>query len=203
MKLDFFESDREPIHLDMIDADVLYYPIFFEPKKADDLYKKLLNTINWQQDTIKVFGKTYLQPRLTSLYANNSNTYTYSNVTMHPNLFTEELLWIKNEIEKVCLTQFTTCLLNLYRNGQDSNGWHSDNEKELGKNPVIASVSFGEERRFHLKHKAHKDHRKTIQLQHGSLLIMQGPTQEHWLHQIPKTSKVIQPRINLTYRVIQ
>jgi alkylated DNA repair dioxygenase AlkB len=113
------------------------------------------------------------------------------------------LVFIKNEIEEICLENFTTVLLNLYRDGKDSNGWHADNEKELGKNPVIASVSFGAERAFHLQHNSIKDAKQKIILEHGSLLLMKGTTQHFWKHQIPKTKKPIDERINLTFRIIK
>ena len=122
---------------------------------------------------------------------------------MQPLPFTSVLKEIKSMVETVSKETFTTVLLNLYRDGNDSNGWHSDNEKELGKNPVIASVSFGAERIFHLKHKENKGLKKSIMLQHGSLLIMKGATQEKWKHQIPKTKKTVNPRINLTFRTIK
>ncbi|MBQ4822845.1 alpha-ketoglutarate-dependent dioxygenase AlkB [Aquimarina sp. MMG016] len=201
--MDLFNTIQDPIHLDMPDADVIYYPNFFSHQEANSIFKKLLNVIQWQQDDITVFGKTHLQPRLTALYANNDNPYSYSNITMKPHPFTKELLLIKGKIETISKTEFTTCLLNLYRNGKDSNGWHADNEKELGKEPIIASVSFGEERWFHFKHKNKSDLKKKLLLQHGSLLIMQGKTQEYWLHQIPKSKKVLNPRINLTFRIIK
>lgn len=156
----------------------------------------------WQQDDIKVFGKIYPQPRLTALYSNNGKPYSYSNITMQPHNFTEVLMEIKKKIETKTDVAFTTCLLNRYRHGKDSNGWHADNEKELGENPVIASVTLGQERYFHLKHRTDKDLRQKLLLQHGSLLVMQGATQNHWLHQIPKTTKPIGERINLTFRVI-
>ncbi len=203
MNLDLFESPNEPIPLDMPDAEVVYYPTFFNPKESNELFNTLLNSIKWRQDQITVFGKTYPQPRLTALYADNDKSYSYSDITMTPDSFTEELVCIKEKIEGISKTRFTTCLLNLYRDGQDSNGWHADNEKELGKNPTIASVSLGEERWFHFKHKKDKSLRQKILLQNGSLLIMKGKTQDHWLHQIPKTKKVISPRINLTFRIIE
>ncbi|WP_299257199.1 alpha-ketoglutarate-dependent dioxygenase AlkB [uncultured Aquimarina sp.] len=199
--MDLFTSQNDDIQLKMPDGDVRYYPAFFDKNKADHLFKILKESIEWQQDDIKIFGKVYKQPRLTALYANNKNTYTYSNITMKPHKFTEELLIIKEKIENISSGIFTTCLLNLYRDGQDSNGWHADNEKELGTEPIIASVSFGEERWFHFKHKT-KNQKQKILLQHGSLLIMQGKTQENWLHQVPKSKKVMKPRINLTFRII-
>jgi len=189
--------------LKLKDADVWYYPNFFSEDESEYYFKQLLKTTAWQQDDITVFGKTYKQPRLTAFYANNENSYSYSNITMHPHLFTDELLYIKHKIETVIDKNFTTCLLNLYRDGQDSNGWHSDNEKELGKNPVIASVSFGASRMFHLKHRYDKELKHKLVLESGSLLVMKGETQHYWLHQIPKTKKKVEARINLTFRIIK
>ncbi|MEW7280443.1 alpha-ketoglutarate-dependent dioxygenase AlkB [Aquimarina sp. 2201CG1-2-11] len=201
MSLSLFNTDDQPIRLEMQNADVLYYPNFFTLEESNNLFNTLLNTIQWQQDDITVFGKTYPQPRLTALYANNNIPYKYSNITMHPKPFTKELIWIKEKIENIASCQFTGCLLNLYRTGKDSNGWHSDDEKELGEFPVIASLSLGQARWFHFKHKSNKKLQQKILLEPGSLLIMKGETQKYWLHQIPKTSKKITPRINLTFRV--
>ena len=122
---------------------------------------------------------------------------------MYPYQFTNELLEIKSEVEVIVNENFSTCLLNLYRNGQDSNGWHADNEKELGKNPIIASVSFGTNRMFHLKHRYKPELKHKLILESGSLLIMKGETQHNWLHQIPKTKKNVGARINLTFRIIK
>ncbi len=116
--------------------------------------------------------------------------------------WTDLLLNIRQEINSVCETDFNSVLLNYYRDGKDSNGWHADNEKYLGQNPVIASVSFGAERMFHLRHNALKLPTQKILLQHGSLLIMSGPTQHFWKHQIPKSARIDAPRINLTFRHI-
>ena len=193
----------DSIKLNMVNADVIYYPNFFNKNISDIYFNNLLNTLNWKQDNITVFGKTHLQPRLTAFYASNTNSYKYSNIIMAPNPFSDDLLKIKNIIEKELAISFTSCLANLYRNGKDSNGWHADNEKELGKNPIIASISFGVDRTFHFKHKHKKDLKLKITLQHGSLLLMQGETQKYWLHQIPKTQKDIGKRINLTFRIIK
>ncbi len=193
---------KEKIDLNLPGSEIIYYPEFFGSKESDSSFQFLLNNVPWQQDNITVFGKTYKQPRLTALYAINKEPYTYSNITMHPHGFSEELLAIKLKVESVMHVNFTTCLLNLYRNGQDSNGWHADNEKELGVNPVIASMSFGAERLFKLKHRYDKSLKKDLVLQHGSLLIMKGETQHKWLHQIPKTKKKVGKRINLTFRII-
>ena len=190
------------IKLNLKDADVTYYPDFFSANLAHQYFKSLLDDIHWKQDDITVYGKTYLQPRLTAFYADNKNTYKYSNITMTPNPFQGDLLAIKNKIETELAITFTSCLANLYRDGADSNGWHADNEKELGKHPIIASVTLGAERAFHFKHKDDKSLKTKLMLQHGSLLIMQGDTQKNWLHQIPKTKKKIGKRINLTFRII-
>lgn len=194
---------EKEIKLDLPQSDITYYPAFFTKPEADFFFEHLRKTIAWQQDDIKVFGKVYAQPRLTALYGTNGQPYTYSNISMQPLELTEKLLNIKTKIETKTTIEFTTCLLNLYRDGKDSNGWHADNEKELGQNPVIASVTFGQERFFHLKHREDKSLKRKILLQHGSLLIMKGKTQHRWLHQIPKTAKPIGERINLTFRVIK
>lgn len=183
------------------DADIQFYDSFFSTEESNLYFQELLQNIPWQQDNIKVFGKTYPQPRLTALYGNNQLSYSYSGITMHPTTFTKTLEEIKSKVELAVKANFTTCLLNLYRDSQDSNGWHADNEKELGKNPVIASVSFGATRKFKLKHRT-LNIKKDIELTHGSLLLMQGSTQHHWLHSIPKTKKQKTERINLTFRVI-
>ncbi|MGB6268435.1 MAG: alpha-ketoglutarate-dependent dioxygenase AlkB [Olleya sp.] len=191
------------LKLNLQDADISYYPNFFNLKDANQYLDSLLNDISWQQDDITVFGKTYPQPRLTALFADNNKPYSYSNITMYPQVFNSALSEIKEKVAQHVGTIFTTCLANLYRNGQDSNGWHADNEKELGKNPIIASVSFGEARYFNLKHRHNKNLKQKLLLEHGSLLVMKGETQHHWLHQIAKTKKVVKPRVNLTFRVIQ
>ena len=194
---------KEIITFNLPDAAIEYYPNFFTNNRADELFNLLKNEIPWQQDTITVFGKTHLQPRLTALFGNEGKQYRYSNIVMKPNLWNPLLLFIKDEIEEICKESFTTVLLNYYRDGKDSNGWHADNEKELGQNPVIASASFGAERSFHLQHNTIKEQKLKINLEHGSLLIMKGTTQHFWKHQIPKTAKPIDPRINLTFRIIE
>ena len=193
----------EKIIFDVPNAVIEYYPNFFTAEKNSFLFEKLCNEIPWQQDNITVFGKTHLQPRLTALFGNEGKPYSYSNIVMQPHHWNPLLMFIKNKVEAVCNENFTTVLLNLYRDGKDSNGWHADNEKELGKNPVIASVSFGAERMFHLQHNTIADAKLKINLESGSLLLMKGETQHYWKHQIPKTAKKIDPRINLTFRIIK
>ncbi|NQY07587.1 MAG: alpha-ketoglutarate-dependent dioxygenase AlkB, partial [Flavobacteriaceae bacterium] len=136
-----------------------------------------------------------------ALYGNKS--YSYSNITMHPIPFTETLLEIKSKVEEIVEQEFNVCLLNLYRNGNDSNGWHSDNEQSLGKNPTIASISLGATRKFNLKHNDLKDEKLSFDLTHNSLFVMRGETQHFWKHQIPKTKKKVSERINLTFRIIK
>lgn len=198
-----FNFHSEPLVLDLPDAEIIYYPQLFDKEQADTIYYELLKEIAWQQDLITVFGKTHPQPRLTALYGNDGKPYSYSNITMQPKPWNSLLQKIKYYIEASTECQFTTVLLNQYRDGKDSNGWHADNEKELGTNPIIASLSLGAERVFQLKHNTISEAKKNIILEHGSLLLMKGSTQHFWKHQIPKTTKPIGNRINLTFRSIK
>ena len=197
-----FNFKSEPIILDLPDAEIIYYPQFFDKEQADKIYTELLQEIAWQQDDITIFGKKIAQPRLTALYGNDGKSYGYSNIVMQPHPFNSALTFIKEEIESIINEHFTTVLLNYYRDGQDSMGWHADNEKELGQNPCIASISFGDERVFQLKHNSIINLKQNISLQNGSLLLMKGETQQYWKHQIPKTKKPIGGRINLTFRTL-
>lgn len=188
---------------DLPDADIILFDEFFTKTESEKLYKNLIEKINWQQYTIKMFGKILNQPRLTAFYGEEDKPYAYSGLKLTPNPWTEDLLFIKSRITKTAQINFSSVLLNYYRNGQDSMGWHSDDEKELGQNPVIGSISFGETRLFQLRHLTRKDLKKVdIKLTNGSFLLMKGQTQHYWEHQIPKTSKHITPRINLTFRTI-
>lgn len=193
----------EPIVFNLPDADIIYYPHFFDKKEADEILLQLTTDIPWQQDDIRIFGKTHPQPRLTALFGNEGKSYSYSNIKMQPHPWNPLLKRIKSKVESVTNSNFTSVLLNLYRDGKDSNGWHADNEKELGLNPIISSVSFGEARVFQLKHNTISKSKLNIVLEHGSLLLMKGTTQHFWKHQIPKTSKKIDSRINLTFRFIE
>ena len=200
--MDLFTDANEKIDLKLPEAEVIYYPNFLSQEKATLLFNLMRADVDWQQDNICVYGKIHPQPRLTHLFAENEKPYSYSNITMYPTVFPEYLQKVKKQIEQLIETSFTTCLANLYRDGKDSNGWHADDEKELGINPVIASLSLGAPRWFHLKHKKNKELKTKIELTSGSLLVMQGSTQHHWLHQISKTKKEIGERINLTFRII-
>ncbi len=188
---------------DLPDSKLIYYERFLDAHRANSLFEKLFNEIKWQQDKITLFGKTHLQPRLTALFSVKEKTYTYSGITMHPQVFPDYLHSLLIELNKEFDTNFNTCLANLYRDGADSNGWHADNEKELGKNPIIASISLGELRKFKIKHNTLKNEKLDFWLVPGSLLLMAGETQHYWKHQIPKTKKSVKPRINLTFREIK
>ncbi len=188
---------------DLPDADVSFIDGFFSESLANRLFEQLITTTNWQQDTITIYGKKHLVPRLTAWYGDADKPYTYSGIQMNPKPWTIALNEIKQKVESEAATTFTSVLINYYRTGQDSMGWHRDNEKELGANPVIASVSFGQTRPFHLRHKFKKELPKLIiPLTHGSLLLMKGETQHYWEHQVPKSAKALEPRINLTFRKI-
>lgn len=184
------------------DAELEYFPNFLNKEKADLLLEKLLKEVHWQQQNIKLFGKEIPQPRLTAFYAEQGISYTYSGLQLKPKNFSTELWELKQKTQELSGYDFNTCLANLYRRGNDSMGWHADDEKVLGKNPVIASISLGGIRRFQFKHKTNKDLKESIELQHGSLLMMKGSMQHFWKHQLPKTKKEVAPRINLTFRKI-
>ena len=153
-------------------AEIRYIPDFLPAATANPYFEDLLHQIPWRQDPITVFGKTHPQPRLTSLHAHTLDSYSYSGIVMTPHPMAETLQRIENRIYQFCDASFTTVLLNLYRDGKDSNGWHADDEPELGKNPVIASVSLGAPRFFHLRHNHDPKQRYKLLLEHGSLLLM-------------------------------
>ncbi len=193
----------EPVGLSPPDAELIYFPQFLPQTLADDLLNFWIHSIAWQALPIRIFGKEYMQPRLTAWYADAGVNYTYSGIRLQPESWTPELQNVKLEIEKVSGCIFNSVLLNYYRNGNDSMGWHADDEPELGKNPIIGSLTLGATRSFHLKHRSRKDVQPLkIHMAHGSLLIMAGTTQHHWLHQVPKCAKPVQGRINLTFRNI-
>ena len=184
------------------DTQLRFIPDFISSGKADQLLQEFLANFPWRQDSVRVFGKTYSQPRLTALFGTEGSTYSYSGLTLEALAFPKPLMDLKTAVEQCSGRRYNSCLANLYRDGQDSNGWHADNEKELGPNPCIASISLGAERWFHLKHRNHPQHAYKIALGPGSLLLMEGSMQHHWVHQIPKTRKPIGPRINLTFRYL-
>ena len=187
------------------DSEINLHQNHFDAEIAGNLLRELTEEIPWVQNKIRFYGKESLVPRLESWHGDEGMSYTYSGIRMDAKPWTKILLMIKESIEPIAKTTFNSVLINYYRDGKDRVAWHSDDEKELGKNPVIASVSLGAERKFKLRHKKYKENKLQYEifLQSGSLLLMSGSTQHHWLHEIPRTAKPIGPRINLTFRVIK
>ncbi len=181
------------------DGTALYYGKIMDEEMATDFYNTLLGKIKWQNDEAIIFGKHIITKRKVAWYATEHFEYTYSRITKRAHLFTTELLDLKNRVETLTGFTFNACLLNLYHDGSEGMAWHSDGEKDLLKNGAIASLSFGAERKFSFKHKI-TGKLISINLAAGSLLVMKDETQIHWLHQLPPTKKVLQPRINLTFR---
>ncbi|CAH1524037.1 MULTISPECIES: alpha-ketoglutarate-dependent dioxygenase AlkB family protein [Vibrio] len=178
---------------------IYYDPNFLSNLEADRYFSNLRSTLPWQQERITMFGRSVLQPRLQAWHGDVA--YTYSGLTMSPHPWTPDLNELKARCEAIAKVQFNSVLANLYRHGQDSMGWHQDNEPELGRNPVIASVNLGETRRFLLRN-LHCKTQLEYELSHGALLIMAGELQHHWKHAVPKTAKPKGERINLTFRHI-
>jgi alkylated DNA repair dioxygenase AlkB len=170
-------------------------------QKTDLWFKSCLHDLNWETGFIKIFGKTHQIPRLQTWYADDGIEYTYSGKKLQRHNWNKTLIEIKQEIESITSMKFNSVLANLYRNGNDSMGLHSDNEKELGINPIIASLSLGESRDIHFKHKNIKTSINIPQT-NGQLIVMSGQTQKYWKHEIKKTKKFKKPRINLTFRNI-
>ncbi|MCJ8276608.1 MAG: alpha-ketoglutarate-dependent dioxygenase AlkB [Bdellovibrionales bacterium] len=184
-----------------MDGTVTYIKDFFTTSESQDYFSRIRKETAWEEKSIIMFGKSVMQPRLMSWYGDPESSYKYSGLKLQPLPWTKPLIEIKEAAERASESDFNSVLLNLYRSGQDSMGAHNDNEKELGSNPCIASISFGETRRFIFRHIKTKE-KVNIDLEDGSLLIMKGSTQTHWKHELPKTKKVIQERINLTFRNI-
>lgn len=180
---------------------ICYYPKFISQESTTFLFKSLLKECDFKSHNIKLFGKDILIPREESFHSIDTKSYGYSGYTMETQEYTESIAFIQNMIENKTRLSFNSVLVNLYRNEKDSNGWHADNEGELGLNPIIASVSLGETRRFQLKHKTTNE-KIHMNLEDGDLLIMGGELQHFWKHQIPKEKFHCKPRINLTFRYI-
>ena len=186
------------------DSQIELIPNFIHLEATNVLWEHLLNDIRWEQHHINLFGKQLASPRLSAWHGDPEANYHYSGQQLTPNPWTTQLLSIRSKINKQLDLNFNSVLLNYYRTGCDNIGWHADDEKILGENPTIASLSLGANRRFVIKHKYRKDLPKyEYRLENGDLLIMSGPTQHFWKHQIPKTRKPIKPRINLTFRKIK
>ena len=183
------------------DGVVNYYNEVLSLEQADFYLRGLLNKIEWKNDEAIMFGKRIITKRKVAWYADKPFKYTYSNNTKQALPWIEELLELKEIVEKRTSEFFNSCLLNLYHDGSEGMAWHSDAEKELKKNGAIGSLSFGAERKFSFKHKKSKD-MVSLTLHHGSLLVMSGATQTHWLHRLPQTKTVNKPRVNLTFRAM-
>ena len=190
------------------DAELLFIENFYPPSVSNAFLSELTSELAWEQGEITIFGKKVLEPRLSAWYGDAGKTYTYSGKKQEPLPWQSGLLQIKTDVEKAivkhleCTIYLNSVLCNYYRNGQDSMGFHADNEKELGQNPIIASVNFGETRRFQFRRRDDKTVKYELELTHGSLLVMAGAMQHHWLHAVPKEPKWTKSRINLTFRHI-
>jgi alkylated DNA repair dioxygenase AlkB len=180
---------------------VNYFGRIMPVQEANRYYDALLHTIEWKNDEAVIFGKHFITKRKVAWYGDASYAYTYSNTTKQALPWTPELLELKALTEAKTGKTYNSCLLNLYHSGDEGMAWHSDDEKALGRNPVIASLSFGAERKFGFKHKQTKQVVSLV-LEHGSLLVMKDETQINWLHRLPPTKKISKPRINLTFRTI-
>ena len=184
------------------DGDLRYAPDFLAPTEADLFMQQLLDGIAWQQHHVVIFGRQLPAPRLSAWHGSPEAHYAYSGLALAPRPWTAPLLDLKTRIETAADCSLNSVLLNQYRNGRDSMGWHSDDEPELGTNPTVASLSLGGTRRFLLRHKRRDHPSVEIPLGHGALLIMRGPTQTYWQHQVPKTRRPCTLRLNLTFRCI-
>ena len=200
--MELFEHIPDPeTNLLPQDGTVNYYGQIFNNERANHYYQKLLETIDWKNDEAIIFGKKILTKRKVAWYGSEGFEYTYSKTTKKALPWTKELLELKKVVEEKTGELFNSCLLNLYHDGNEGMAYHSDGEKDLKKNGAIASLSFGAERKFSFKHKTSKEKVDLI-LQNGSLLIMKDQTQTFWLHRLPPTKKIFNPRINLTFRTI-
>ena len=181
------------------EGTVNYFGSVLTPKLADHFYHQLLNTIDWKNDEARIFGKQYINKRKVAWYGDLGYSYAYSNSTKVALPWTQDLLELKRVVEDLSGFTFNSCLLNLYHSGDEAMGWHSDDEKSLGKNSCIASLSLGAERKFSFKHK-NSGQTVSLDLEHGSLLLMKNETQTYWLHRLNKSTKIKNPRVNLTFR---
>jgi alkylated DNA repair dioxygenase AlkB len=196
--MDLFNQDRTNNLLHK-DGTVDYFPNVLTHNEANRYFDLLLQKIVWENDDVIIFGKHIVAKRKVAWYGDSDYLYTYSNTTKQALAWIKELLELKQIVEKPTKTKFNSCLLNLYHNGNECIGWHSDDEESLEPNSTIASLSLGAERKFSFKHKQTKQTISLV-LEHGSLLIMKDDTQTNWLHSLPKIKKITRPRINLTFR---
>jgi len=201
MKL-FDDEINKTMNLLPKDGTVHYFGKIVSADAADRYFRELLDTIEWKNDEAVIFGKKIITKRKVAWYGDSSFSYTYSNTTKTATPWTKTLLELKEIVEAESGESFNSCLLNLYHTGDEGMAWHSDGEKDLKKDGTIASVSFGAERKFSFKHK-YSQEKVDLVLEHGSLLLMKDTTQTYWLHRLPPTKKITEPRVNLTFRVIE
>jgi alkylated DNA repair dioxygenase AlkB len=186
--------------LDLEDAELCLWPAAFTDAEARGLFAELRSTIGWRQEQVLVFGRRHPVPRLVAWHGDPGAHYTYSGASHAPLPWTPALARIRARVQALVSHEFNAVLLNLYRDGRDGMGWHADDEPELGLDPVIASVSLGATRRFCLRNRRRRERRMDLSLANGSLLLMSGATQHHWVHAVPKTTLPVGERINLTFR---
>ena len=203
MQIQLFEKTQAPSHHNLLSKDgcAYYYPEVIDEVSSKQLFDKLIESFDWQPDQIYLFGKKVTTQRKVAWVGDANCSYTYSGIKKQPQLWTSELLLIKTQMEEIAQWKFNSCLLNLYHNGNEGMGWHSDNETELDSTAPIASLSLGATRKFAFKHKLDKSV-SSLFLENGSVLIMQSPTQEFWNHSLPKTKRPLPARMNLTFRAI-
>ena len=206
MQANLFEDATDPnqyIDHDLGDATIREYPLAFSSAESNDYLQHLQKNIQWRQDSLWIAGREVAVPRLQCWMGDHGSRYGYSGMRLQPTPWNSSVLAIRERVECLSGNGFNSVLLNYYRSGQDSVAWHADDEPELGPDPIIASVSFGAERRFQLKHK-HQERppRYQLMLRNGSILIMGKTLQNNWMHQLPKVKGLESPRINLTFRTI-
>ena len=190
------------LRLEMLEGEARLWPSALRPDEAGELFAELRRTIDWQQESILMFGRRVLVPRLVAWHGDPGTSYTYSGTLHQPLPWTSPLARIRDRVSELSCARFNAVLLNLYRDGRDGMGWHADDEAELGRDPVIASVSLGATRRFCLRHRKRRNLKLDLPLAPGSLLCMAGATQHHWVHALPKTRAAVGERINLTFRLV-
>lgn len=200
--MQLFDIEADPRHNHLpYDGTVQYYGKVIQEMVADDYFEKLMQNIAWENDQAIILGRQITTKRKVAWYGDQGYEYTYSNVNRYALPWAVELLELRQRVQQLTGERFNSCLLNLYHTGEEGMAWHSDDETDLKKNGVIASLSFGAERKFAFKHKQSKE-KVELYLEHGSLLVMKDTTQSHWLHRLPPTKKVSTARINLTFRTI-
>lgn len=185
-----------------LDADVCYFADFLSDGDATVALKDITSSVPWRQEHLTIYGTTHAVPRLSAWYGDPGTAYSYSGIRHEPLPWTSPLATMRDRVQATSGAPFNAVLVNLYRDGSDSNGWHADDEPELGSAPTIASVSLGATRRFRLRRTAERSVTHSVDLQHGSLLVMGPPTQAVWQHTLTKTAREVGPRVNLTFRLV-